>query len=331
MSTFRKDPFGPAWVLISPERGLRPSDFGSVPPPPARSPLSPGQEARWRELDARRPSGSRRGDPHWRMRVIEHPGALLYPRPFDVEGEAPFRQAPGHGHQEIVVEHADAAARLERFPREHLVDVLRLWRERLRRMAEDPVVRHVQATRTVGTAAGALFEHPHTSLLASPVPSRWVEEEAAAAGRHHGATGRCLFCEVAAAEVERRDRLVASNESYLAIAPYASKTPFETWILPRRHGSAFGAEPTNDLPQLADLLQTVVRATVTALADPPYNLLLHSQPHGGDPAFHWHLELLPRLTQQAGFDWGSGFYVNPTPPEDAARFLREAMALQETP
>lgn len=329
MSTFRKDPFGPAWVLISPERGLRPSDFGSVPPPPARSPLSPGEEARWRELDARRPSGSRRGDPDWRMRVIEHPGALLHERPFAVEGDAPFRHAPGHGRQEIVVEHPEASARLETFPREHLVDVLRLWRERLRLLAEDPTVRHVQLTRTVGTAAGALFEHPHASLLASPVPSRWVEEEVVAARRHHEATGRCLFCDVAAAEAERRDRMVARNDGYVAIAPYASKTPFETWILPSRHGSAMGAEPTNDLPQLAELLQAVVRALVTALADPPYNLLLHTLPRGGDASFHWHLELLPRLTQQSGFDWGSGFYVNPTPPEDAARFLREALALQE--
>jgi UDPglucose--hexose-1-phosphate uridylyltransferase len=329
MATFRKDPFGPAWVLISPERGLRPSDFGSVPRPPARSPLSPGEEGRWRELDARRPSGSRRGGEDWRMRVIEHPGALLRERTFAVEGEAPFRHAPGHGRQEIVVEHPDAAMRLETFPREHLVDVLRLWRERVRLMAEDPTVRHVQATRSVGTAAGAPFEHPHASLLASPVPSRWVEEEVAAAAAHHDRTGRCLFCEVAAAEAGARERLVASNDAYLALTPYASKTPFEAWILPRRHGSAFAAEPVNDLAQLAELLQALVRALATALADPPYNLLLHTLPHAGDPAYHWHLELLPRVARQAGFDWGSGYYVNPTPPEDAARFLREAMALEE--
>jgi UDPglucose--hexose-1-phosphate uridylyltransferase len=113
------------------------------------------------------------------------------------------------------------------------------------------------------------------------------------------------------------------------LAPYASKTPFETWILPRRHGSAFAAEPANDLPQLAELLQAVVRGMTAALADPPYNLLLHTLPRGGDPAYHWHIELLPRVTRQSGFDWGSGYYVNPTPPEDAARFLREALALED--
>lgn len=329
MSTFRKDPFGPAWVLISPERGLRPSDFGSVPAPPARSPLSPGEEGRWRELDARRPSGSRRDGPDWRMRVIEHPGALLHPRPFALHGDAPFLHADGHGRQELVVEHPDAAARLETFPREHMIDVLRLWRERLGRLAEDADVRHVQLTRTHGAAAGAAFEHPHSTLLASPVPSRWVEEEVGAAGRHHEATGRCLFCEVAAAELDRRDRVVAQNDGYLALAPYASKTPFETWILPRRHGSALAAEPVNDLPAFAEILQTVVRALATALADPPYAMLVHTLPHGGDASFHWHVEVLPRLTQQSGFDWGSGYYVNPTPPEDAARFLREATALQD--
>jgi UDPglucose--hexose-1-phosphate uridylyltransferase len=329
MATFRKDPFGPAWVLISPERGLRPSDFGSVPPRPTRSPLSPGEDGRWRELDARRPTGSRRGGGDWRMRVIEHPGALLQARSFSVDGEAPFLHAPGHGRQEIVVEHPDAAMRLQSFPREHLVEVLRLWRERLRLMADDPAVRHVQATRSVGAAAGALFEHPHASLLASPVPSRWVEEEIAVATAHHERTDRCLFCDVAETEACARERLIARNDAYLALAPYASKTPFETWILPWRHGGAFAAEPANDLSQLAELLQAVVRAMTAALADPPYNLLLHTLPRGGDPAYHWHIELLPRVTRQSGFDWGSGYYVNPTPPEDAARFLREALALED--
>ncbi len=330
MPLFRKDPFGRAWVLISPERGLVASDFGSVMPLPERSPLSPGNERETGpEVHAVRPSGTGRGEPGWRMRVIAHPSALVDGRSFHEEGDDLFRQAVSSGYQELIVEHPDARMTLDAMPRGHLVDVLRLYRERLALLAGNPDIRHVQITRNVGLAAGALYQHPHAQVLAVPVGSRWVEEEVEAAERYGRDHGSCLFCDVLQRELERRERVVTVNEAYVAIAPYAAKTPFETWILPRAHESAFTAVAANTLPLLADLLQTVVRALNDALDCPPYNMLIHTLPGEGDAHFHWHIELLPRLTQQAGFDWGSGFYVNPTPPEDAARFLREALALQE--
>lgn len=328
MSSFRKDPFGPAWVLISPERGLEASDFGSVDARRGRtiSLADDGPHAP-RELAALRPSGAARAA--WRARVVEHPFALLGEAAFAPAGAEPFVHAPSHGYQEVVVEHRDPDARIDAFPSDHLVDVLRLYRERLQVLADRPHVRHVQVTRSVGVAAGTLFDGPHGVVLAAPVPNRWVEEERSAGHAHLERTGTCLFCTVLEAERRRKERLIASNERYLAIAPYASKTPFETWILPRQHRSAFAEEPANDLPYLADLLQSLLRTMNAALDTPPYNLLLHTSPAGGDAGYHWHLELLPRLTRQSGFDWGNGFYVNPTPPEDAARFLREGMAMQE--
>ncbi len=330
MPLFRKDPFGRAWVLISPERGLVASDFGSVLPFPERSPLSSGNERETGpEIAAVRPSGTVPDGPGWRMRVIAQPSALVEPRAFREEGDELFRQAPSSGYQELIVEHPDARMTLDAMPRNHLVDVLRLYRERLALLAAHPDIRHVQITRNVGRAAGALYQHPHAQLLAVPVGSRWVEEEVESAHRYTRDHGGCLFCDVLARELKLRERVVTSNDSYVAIAPYAAKTPFETWILPREHDSAFTGVAANTLPQLADLLQTVVRGLNDALDHPPYNLLVHTLPASGDASFHWHIEVLPRLTRQAGFDWGSGFYVNPTPPEDAARFLREALALQE--
>ena len=181
----------------------------------------------------------------------------------------------------------------------------------------------------MGRAAGAIYDHPHASLLAVPVPNRWIEEERTAAAAHHAEHGRCLFCDVAEAELRGRARLVTHNAAFVAFTPYASRAPFEVWIQPRRHEASFGRTPSNALPELAALLQTVVRAIADALDAPPFNVLLHTLPDGGDDAYHWHMEIHPRLTAHAGFDWGSGFYVNPTPPEDAARFLREAIALHD--
>ncbi|HZJ10459.1 MAG TPA: DUF4921 family protein, partial [Trueperaceae bacterium] len=248
---------------------------------------------------------------------------------FIEEGDELFRFAPSSGHQEIIVEHPDARQTLDGMPRAHLVDVLRLYRDRIALHAERPDVRHVQLTRNVGRAAGALFDHPHAQVLAVPVPNRWVEEEMEVAREHHAKHGECLFCAVIARELELRERVVTHNDGFVALAPYAAKTPFETWILPKRHGSGYAGVAANTLPLLADILQAVLRALNDALDSPPYNLALHTAAGTDAPDFHWHIELLPRLTTQAGFDWGSGFFVNPTPPEDAVRFLREALALQE--
>jgi UDPglucose--hexose-1-phosphate uridylyltransferase len=330
MPLFRKDPFGRAWVLLSPERGLLPSDFGSVPAAKPRSPLSPGNEGRVStEIAAVRPSASTVDGPDWRMRVIGHPAALVSPRSFAEEGESLFRHAPSSGYQEIIVEHPDATMTLDAMPRPHLIDLLKLYRDRLALHGERPGVKHVQLTRNVGRAAGALFEHPHAQLLAVPVANRWVQEEMEVAAVHHAEHGTCLFCDVLARELELRERLVTYNDEFVAFAPFASKTPFETWILPRRHGSAYAGVAANTLPLLADIVQAVTRALNAALDSPPYNMAFHTAPRDDHSDFHWHIEVLPRLTTQAGFDWGAGFFVNPTPPEDAVRFLREALALQE--
>lgn len=328
MPLFRKDPFGYAWVLISPERGLEASDFGSVKVTDPSSPLSPGEDGDIVEIHSLRPSTSESGGPDWRVRVIEHPTALLEDRPAVFYGEPPFEHGTSRGFQEIIVEHPDARQRLETMPVEHLVDVLRVYRDRLAFQSKRDGIRHVQVSRSVGEAAGALFDHPHAQVLAVPVSNRWLEEESRVAREHFAASGECLFCRVLKSELDGRERLITQNEHYAAIAPYAAKQPFETWIIPRRHPGSFATEPSNLLGYLAQVVQAVLQGMTTALNDPPYNMVLHTLPSGSDH-FHWHIEILPRLTRQAGFDWGSGFYVNPTPPEDAARFLREALALQE--
>jgi len=330
MAQFRKDPFGPAWVIISPERGLEPSDFGSVSKVNAKMRLALGEDRRFKEVRALRPIGSPSNAPDWRVRVVEVPSTLLEgAKPFTPSGGDLFVQAASSGYQEIVVEHPDPTMTLGRMPREHLTDVLKVYLERLAFLANKPNIRHIQLTRNVGKVAGAAYDHPHAQLLAVPVTNRWVDEEAAAAHSYHQAHGRCLFCDVVSSELQTKERLVSCNEHFVAVTPFASKTPFETWLFPRQHSSGFTSSASNTLPFLADLLQDVVSAMNTALDQPPYNLMLHTLPTEDDNRYHWHIELLPRLTNQAGFDWSSGFYVNPTPPEDAARFLKGALALQE--
>lgn len=335
MSLLRKDPFGPTWVLISPERGLLASDFGSAferARADARSafdeaPLGPGREAALPpEIVALRPSGAPAGGPDWRARVLPLPGSPFTVRPFVPTSDGWFVSASASGAQELIVEHPDPTQRLETFPLDHLAAVLRLYRDRVAHHATRPDVRHVQVSRNVGRAAGAVYDHPYGQLLALPVANRWVEEEYEAAAGHLVHTGRCLFCDVLEQELVARERIVTANEAFVAFAPFAAKTPFETWIMPREHQSGYQELAGNRLAALAEILRSVVEAMNAALDHPPYNLVLHTVPAAGDRRYHWHVELLPRLTRQAGFDWSVGAYVNPTPPEAAAHFLREAVA-----
>ena len=342
MPQFRKDPLGPTWVIISPERGLLASDFGSAAHEGTHGethqeqdcPLCPGASRSFgEEVRALRPSTSALGAPDWRARVLRPLTGLADAdfsdaRVFEPQGSPLFTHAPSSGVQELIVEHPEHTMRLSTMSREHLLALLKLYRERLEHLASYPGIRHVQLVRNVGRAAGAGFTHPHALLLALPVTNRWLSEERAAAGEHFARHHRCLFCDVLEAELENRARLISHNEAFLAFAPYASKTPFEVWILPREHKSAFAGVTANTLPLLGDILRSILGAINSALNHPPYNMILHTLPASGDAEYHWHMKLLPRLTAQTGFDWGSGFYVNPTPPEDAARFLREALALQ---
>jgi len=330
VSQFRKDPFGPAWVIISPERGLEPSDFGSAKVSSKQATLSPHQKNDFTELRAVRPTTSAINAPDWRMRVVTAEGGLLErDKAFLPNSDKLFVQAASSGFQEIIVEHPDPSMTLERMPKAHLIELIKLYRGRFEYLAAKPGIQHIQLTRNVGEAAGASFNHAYAQLLAVPVSNRWVEEEASASESYFETHKTCLFCDVVSAELKNKERLISCNEHFVAVAPYASKVPFETWIFPRQHSSSFSSLASNHVAHLADLLQNIVQAMNTALDQPPYNLMLHTFPKEGSASYHWHIELLPRLTRQAGFDWATGFYVNPTPPEDAARFLKGALALQE--
>lgn len=329
MSQLRKDPFGPGWVIISPERGIEPSDFGSVNIKSSQSLLSPGNESfLGKELQALRPLGGSVNSPDWSVRVTEMPGALLQDKAFAVSNMGPFSCAPSSGYQELVIEHPDANMTLERMPKDHLRNVLMIYRDRLAYLAKQPNIKHIQLSRNRGRMAGSSFDHPHAQVLALPVSNRWVAEEQMAADSYFEANKNCLFCDVMQAELAAKERIVSHSDYFMAITPYASKTPFETWIMPKNHSSSFTSLAANVMSDLAELLQSVISSLNSVLDHPPYNLMLHTLKDEHDERYHWHIELLPRLTRQTGFDWSTGFYVNPTPPEDAARFLKEALMMQ---
>jgi UDPglucose--hexose-1-phosphate uridylyltransferase len=157
------------------------------------------------------------------------------------------------------------------------------------------------------------------------VPKR-VQEEIDGAKRYYDFKERCICCDIAHQELASGHRVVLETDHFVAFCPYAPRFPFETWILPLRHRSHFEESDAAEIRNLASVQRAILRKIDKVLEHPPYNWMVHSAPvqEAAMPHYHWHIEIIPRLTRVAGFEWGSGFYINPTPPEEAAKFLREA-------
>jgi UDPglucose--hexose-1-phosphate uridylyltransferase len=206
--------------------------------------------------------------------------------------------------------------------------VLWAFRERVSDLKKDQRFRYIIVFKNHGAAAGASLDHSCSQLIALPIVPREVRDEVDGARAHYEAKERCVFCDILRQESEDRRRLIAENTDMVAVAPYAPRFPFEAWILPKRHQAMFEDAPRHEYASLARLLGDILRRMNKALRFPPYNLLIHGAPVV-EPAgeyYHWHVEIIPKLTKVAGFEWATGFYVNPTSPEEAALVLRDAQA-----
>jgi UDPglucose--hexose-1-phosphate uridylyltransferase len=191
-------------------------------------------------------------------------------------------------------------------------------------LQQDQRFKYVMIFKNHGAAAGASLAHTHSQLIALPVVPSVVAEELQGARDYFRFKERCVFCDIVQQEMGERKRMVYQNDSFVVIEPYAPKFPFETWVLPRRHRASF-ADSRHDYALLANAIKVALHKLHVALDDPPYNFILHTAPlhEGNRTDYHWHIEIMPTLSKVAGFEWGSGFYVNPTPPEEAARFLSD--------
>jgi UDPglucose--hexose-1-phosphate uridylyltransferase len=178
--------------------------------------------------------------------------------------------------------------------------------------------------KNVGKVAGASLEHTHSQIIVLPTVPRTVGDEMRGAQQFYDYRGRCIFCDMVAQELDDGERVVLEGEQFVAFEPYASRFPFETWILPKRHASHVEEITRESVAELAYCLKASLQKLEKALNDPAYNYMIHTTPFdlGAVDHYHWHIEIIPRLTKVAGFEWGTGFYINPVPPESAAEFLR---------
>jgi len=339
MSELRKDLVTGRWVIIATERSKRPDDFRPASPEKKESasifcPFCLGNESKTPpEVFALRENGTGPDGPGWRVRVVPNKFPALSPgAPPPKSAKGIFQWMPGVGIHEVIIENPDHDKELSDLEAAHISDVLQVCRERIKAIEEELHYQYVQVFKNKGKEAGASLSHPHSQIVATPIVPKRVKEEVYGSERLFRTNKECIFCRTLREETTLSERLVLRNDRFCVIAPFASRSPFEMGIYPLRHSPLFTSAGDEELASLAGVLKTVLTKLKTMLSDPPFNLILHQAPNptvsqkawpGIEQYFHWHIEILPVLTKVAGFEWGTGFYINPVPPETAAGYLRE--------
>ncbi len=339
MSELRKDPIVGRWVVVAKGRAERPNDFAA--PPAERStadcPFCEGNERETPpEVLAYRAEGAAANGPGWRVRVVPNKfPALEAGAACEPSGGANglCEQQPGFGVHEVILEtprHVRNTADLEVG---ELAEVHWAYRERLAELRRDRRLAYGLVFKNVGPAAGASLEHAHSQLVATPWVPGSVAEEVSGAAQYFEREGRCVYCDLLRQEAALGTRMVLETPEFAAFCPFASRFPYEIWVVPRQHGSHFDELPRPTTDQLAQVMHEVLARLETALDQPAYNSIIHTAPFDTQQLrhYHWHIEIMPRLTNVAGFEWGTGCFINAVPPEEAAARLRSASVVSFRP
>ncbi len=328
MSEMRFNPITLDWVVMAPDRALRPDDFHGVaeahPARPAHrddcpfctgnESMTPGETAR---ISA--PDGS------WLVRAFPNKFSVFDPGcELQRKKNGTFRSMAAAGVHEVVVEHPRHDLDLCDMEPAHLALMLRMYRERYQALRHHPLAESIVIFKNQGRRAGSSLEHSHSQITAAPVLSSQVIMRLQEARRFHELEGGCLYCAVLHEELLAEERVIEEGSSFVAFMPYAALSPYHTWVFPRKHQSSYDEISDEDIAELAGILSRLLRRLRAAAGGPDYNITIRSAPVGevSSGCFHWYLSVVSRISQLAGFELGSGTYINSMRPERCAELLR---------
>lgn len=330
MPELRRDPVIGRWVIISTLRGRRPSEYREEEElnKTAPCPFCPGNEhATPPEIMAYRNPDSKKNEKGWWVRVVpnKYP-ALQIEGELNSRGDGVYDLMNGIGAHEVIIENPGHDTEFDTAELKNVEDVFWMMRDRILDLRNDKRFEYILIFKNKGLAAGATLKHPHAQLIATPMVPIRVHQEIQGGLRYYEYKNRCIYCDIIKQELEEDLRLIIENNDFVAISPFASRFPFEIMVLPKRHDSHFEDLQKGEAMNLAKIMKEVTRKLVGVLENPPYNYVLHNSPLKSGPFsyYHWHIEIMPKLVRVAGFEWGTGFYINPTAPEEATKLLKEA-------
>jgi UDPglucose--hexose-1-phosphate uridylyltransferase len=338
MSEMRQDPTTKEWVIIATERRKRPSDFLSKAPRPEKPaivpscPFCPGNEGMTPEpvLSYLDPNTGL-----WQVRVFSN----MFPAVTTGGGtarhleEGCFLSMEGTGYHEVTVETPSHNRPMALMSDEEVTLILRAYRQRYSDIAKDPTIKSIIIFENHGVAAGTSLEHPHSQLVAMGIVPRHMRMQYDVATTYYDDNGSCLYADLTARELDAGTRIIVDTDSFAVFHPFASRRPFETWIMPKENQASFGQASVQDIQNLAAVLRTTLLKLYRGLNNPDFNLVIDSAPIGEEHShlYRWHIRIIPRITEAAGFEIGSGVYINTALPEETARFMHDLKVGNEPP
>lgn len=330
MAELRRDPIGGRWVIVDTDHSNLPVDyeFEAFIPTDNDCPFCYGNENLTpHEIESFRDPNTAVNTPGWQVRVVPNKfPALKIEGELDRRGLGIYDILNGVGAHEVIIEspyhHKDTSDLLN----EEVEKFISMLCRRSHDLIRDKRFKYLMIFKNYGPAAGASLQHPHTQLIALPMVPKNVLEEIKGAEKYFEFRERCIFCDMMLQELQEKERIISENEHFLSFCPFVSRFPFEIWIMPKQHYCCFCSLSCEQIPFLAAMLKETITKVKNIFNNVSYNYIIHSSPPNADinnERYHWHIEFIPKLMSVAGFEWGSGFYTVPTPPELAAKYLRQ--------
>jgi UDPglucose--hexose-1-phosphate uridylyltransferase len=337
MSEVRRDILSDTWVIVLTESTEVPLDHRTQRKPPPVCPFDAGNESQTpSEVFAIRSDHTLPNQPGWQVRVVPNKNPVLRIEGNLIrEGVGIHDKVSGVGANEVIIETPEHITTLHSLSAQQISLVFRTYRTRILDLYKDKRFRYVMVFKDYGALAGAsTIEHSHSQLIALPATPQQIKSELAGAKAYFEYKERCIFCDVIANELEDQSRVILETNYFVVLAPYASRFPFELLIFPKRHAFSYEIMNPEEIADIGEVMKRTMKALYETLFDPPYNYVLHTSPnllpqHGYWSTirddFHWHLEIIPRVKRTDGFEWGSGFFINPVAPERVASKLKEKL------
>ncbi len=333
MPELRKDPVIGRWVIIATERARRPGNFidpedNYFDDDEKDCPFCRGHEKAIYTVKNKNGKG-------WQVKVVPSGSPILNPKmTFEKSNQGLYFTIDAHGVHEVVIETPEHIANMADLDVRQIERVVGVYVERFKALETQGKLQYIIAYKNYGWEAGARrIGHSRSQIIASPVNPLRVKEKLTGAKGYYDRHERCLYCDLIKQEQQDDRRVILNHPDFMAVTPYAPRFPFEIWIIPKTHSCDFHVGVAGREGGLAAMLKALLQKIRKGLGDPAYNLIIHTAPFHKEQRwdrwrtieqdYHWHIEVIPRLTRPAGFEKGTGFYICPIPPEETAAFLRE--------
>ncbi len=330
MSEIRQNLITRDWVIISTERAKRPHEFAAkkpeileIPVYKPDCPFCPGND----HLCTKEIMSIRDKD-KWKVKIVPNKFPALSPDGDRLRWQTGIHTTvSGFGVHDVIIETTKHNSITGLLPVEEISDLLLAFKLRYAQIAKDRRIETITIFKNHGESAGSSLEHPHCQIAATPVVPFQFRARIQDVMRYFDDNGDCIFCRTLLDEISFGTRIIAENPNFLAFVPYAALTPFHIWIFPREHNSSFEDISESEIADLAAIMKIVLSKLFYGLHNPDYNFNIRSSPLAERQTkyYHWYMSIIPKIVKQAGFEQGSGMYINPSIPEESAEFLKKVI------